>query len=98
MKSLCHALAFVSPERLKPKKIIFPEYDREAWTQGDRRTAATDVSIDKHVSQDLSDLAPDVEEFMKRAWTQVSRKYEFLYCRLKAQSSCHKYISIDRVG
>lgn len=46
---------------VEAKKIIFPEYDRDAWAQGDRRTAATDVSIDKHVSQDLSDLAPDVE-------------------------------------
>eukprot|EP00435_Cladocopium_sp_Y103_P075429 s332_g57.t1 len=58
--------------RLNPKRIIFPEHDPDAFAQGDRRTAVLDVSIDKLVSQDLSDLAPDVEAFMDRF--QISLK------------------------
>ena len=60
------------PDRLKPKRIIFPEHDGDEWAQGDARSAALDVSIDKHVSQDLIDLAPGVNEFMNRAWSQGS--------------------------
>ena len=44
----------------------FPEYDRAAWAKGDSRTAARDVSLDKHVSQDLESLAPEVVELISR--------------------------------
>lgn len=47
-------------------KITFPEYDRDAWAKGDSRTAARDVSLDKHVSQDLESLAPEVVELISR--------------------------------
>lgn len=52
--------------RLTPMKITFPEYDRAAWAKGDSRTAARDVSLDKHVSQDLESLAPEVVELISR--------------------------------
>lgn len=52
--------------RLKPGKIIFPEYDKEAWARGDARSASRDISVDKLVSWDLSLLAPEVEEFLTR--------------------------------
>ena len=56
---------FLGPlERLKPGKIIFPEYDKEAWARGDVRSASRDISVDKLVSWDLSLLAPEVEEFL----------------------------------
>eukprot|EP00438_Fugacium_kawagutii_P003543 Skav202729 [mRNA] locus=scaffold1326:148193:152187:- [translate_table: standard] len=51
---------------LQPKRIMFPDYDPDAHAKGDRRSAVHGVSVDKHVSQDLSLLAPEVEEFMKR--------------------------------
>ena len=57
------------PERLQPRRVTFPEYDLDAWAQGDRRSAAKDISVDKHVSQDLNALAPEVEEFMNRAFS-----------------------------
>lgn len=52
--------------RLTPMKITFPEHDPDAWAKGDSRTAARDVSIDKHVSQDLESLAPEVVELISR--------------------------------
>lgn len=55
-----------SCDRLQPKRIVFPDYDPDAYAKGDRRSAASGVSVDKHVSHDLSLLAPEVEEFMKR--------------------------------
>eukprot|EP00435_Cladocopium_sp_Y103_P034027 s2350_g8.t1 len=58
--------------RLKPNRVTFPEHDREAYATGDVRSAAKDISVDKFVSRDLSDLAPEVLEFMNRF--QVSLK------------------------
>ena len=47
-------------------KITFPEHDPDAWDRGDRRSAARDVSIEKHVSQDLEALAPEVQELLSK--------------------------------
>lgn len=58
-------------DRLQPKRIVFPDYDPDAYAKGDRRSAASGVSVDKHVSHDLSLLAPEVEEFMKRLSPEI---------------------------
>ena len=71
----------VHPERLQPRRITFPEHDLDAWAQGDRRSAAKDLSVDKHVSRDLSDLAPEVEEFMNRALSRNSFGLGGLVCK-----------------
>eukprot|EP00438_Fugacium_kawagutii_P001405 Skav212012 [mRNA] locus=scaffold3771:45198:48973:+ [translate_table: standard] len=47
---------------LQPKRIVFPDYDPDAYAKGDRRSAASGVSVDKHVSHDLSLLAPEEKE------------------------------------
>jgi len=52
--------------RLKPVQITFPRYDPDGIAKGDLSSAATAVSIDKYVSQDLSLLAPDVVELLDR--------------------------------
>lgn len=52
--------------RLKPVQITFPRYDPDGFAKGDLSSAATAVSIDKYVSQDLSLLAPDVVELLDR--------------------------------
>ena len=62
----CRCVFFGTRERLKPRKVIFPEYDREEWARGDRRSAVRDLSVDKLVSWDLRLLAPEVEEFITR--------------------------------
>lgn len=49
-------------------RLIFPEHNPDEWEEGNRRSAARDVPVEKHVSQDLKNLAPEVEEFM----TQLS--------------------------
>ena len=69
----CGFLKMGHPERLQPRRITFPEHDLDAWAQGDRRSAAQDLSVDKHVSRDLRDLAPEVEEFMSRALSRFVR-------------------------
>eukprot|EP00435_Cladocopium_sp_Y103_P065144 s2564_g27.t1 len=52
--------------RLKPVQITFPRYDPDAIAKRDLSSAATAISIDKHVSQDLTLLAPDVVELLGR--------------------------------
>eukprot|EP00439_Symbiodinium_sp_Y106_P051899 s2250_g6.t3 len=50
---------------LDPVGITFPPYDFNAYMRGDKRTAAASSAITKLVSQDLSTLAPNVEEFIR---------------------------------
>ena len=64
-------------ERLKPRKIVFPEYDREAWAIGDRRSAGRDISVDKLVSWDLSLLAPEVKEFLTGFLPKLHGSFSF---------------------
>ncbi|CAK9078696.1 unnamed protein product [Durusdinium trenchii] len=47
--------------RLKPVEISFPPFDRMATLRGDKRTAPSDMSLDKYVSKDLSVLAPEAQ-------------------------------------
>ena len=67
LRMLNFCLSRLYCRRLNPKRIIFPEYDPDAWKTGDQRSASRDISIDKHVSRDFSLLAPEVEEFLRRA-------------------------------
>ena len=67
---------FLGP-RLKPRKIIFPEYEPEAWARGDHRSAARDLSVDKLVSWDLGLLAPEVEEFLTRILPRFHDRFFF---------------------
>ena len=50
---------------LDPVKIVFPEYDFNSYKVGDKRTALKDAFITKLVSQDLSTLAPRVEDLIR---------------------------------
>lgn len=45
---------------------MFPQHKPDEWAKETRRTASRDVSVEKHVSQDLNTLAPEVEEFIAR--------------------------------
>ncbi|CAK8998651.1 unnamed protein product [Durusdinium trenchii] len=49
---------------LEPLQVIYPPTDRRAYSSGDMSTAASGISVDKHVSRDLSVLAPNVENFV----------------------------------
>lgn len=69
----------LEPDRLKPRKIVFPDYDQEAWAKGDRTSQARRVSIDKLVSQDLATLAPQVEELMSRPPRTIQLSCSFLF-------------------
>eukprot|EP00438_Fugacium_kawagutii_P023971 Skav206661 [mRNA] locus=scaffold1933:631274:635632:- [translate_table: standard] len=55
---------------LQPKRIVFPDYDPDAYAKGDRRSAASGVSVDKHVSHDLSLLAPEVRRQVMKSRKQ----------------------------
>ena len=77
---------------MSPKRITFPEHDPEEWKTGDGRSATRDISIDKHVSRDFSLLAPEVEEFLRRALIYVdfvlpSRKFHQIFHLEKAEKS-----------
>ncbi|CAK9106006.1 unnamed protein product [Durusdinium trenchii] len=50
---------------LKPMEITFPPFDRQAHIRGDKRTAPSALTVDKYVSQDLSQLAPSAEEMVR---------------------------------
>jgi len=52
--------------RLAPERITFPAHNPEQWRQGNRHTGQPSLPIEKLVSQDLFDLAPDVEEVLRR--------------------------------
>lgn len=73
--------------RLAPRRITFPEHDADEWAKGNRRTASRDVSIDKHVSQDLADLAPDVQEFIARLSMSLSSMNDMLLDQLNTEDS-----------
>ena len=64
--SIFFMLGLTRAFRLKPVQITFPRYDPDGIAKGDLSSAATAVSIDKYVSQDLSLLAPDVVELLDR--------------------------------
>lgn len=72
--------------RLAPRRITFPEHDADEWAKGNRRTASRDVSIDKHVSQDLADLAPDVQEFIARLSMSLSSMNDMLLDQLNTKT------------
>lgn len=59
--------------RLSPVRLTFPEHNPDEWDEGNRRSAARDVSVEKHVSQDLKNLAPEVEEFITRLSMSIDK-------------------------
>ena len=73
--------------RLEPRRITFPEHDADEWANRNRRTASRDVSIDKHVSQDLADLAPDVQEFIAKLSMSLSSMNDLLLDQLNTEDS-----------
>jgi len=52
--------------RLAPQAITFPAYNKDEWRQGNRKTTGSGVPIEKLLSHDLFELAPDVEELVRR--------------------------------
>ncbi|CAK9007210.1 unnamed protein product [Durusdinium trenchii] len=70
--------------RLDAKALIFPPYDRLQWEKGIARSAATEISIDKYISQDLSTLAPDIEEFMKGFMVDIKDVDEIMLEKLES--------------
>jgi len=52
--------------RLAPQAITFPANNRDEWRKGNRKTESSGVPIEKLVSHDLFELAPDVEELLRR--------------------------------
>ena len=74
-------LGLTSAFRLKPVQITFPRFDPDGIASGDLSSAATAVSIDKYVSQDLRLLAPDVVELLDRF-------LPILIKRLRSSSFC----------
>ena len=57
---------FFNLARLAPQAITFPPFNQDEWSEGNRKTAATGISVEKLVSHDLFALAPDVEELVRR--------------------------------
>eukprot|EP00435_Cladocopium_sp_Y103_P000432 s296_g1.t1 len=68
--------------RLTPRRITFPEHNADEWAAGNRRSASRDVSIDKHVSQDLIHLAPEVEELVSKLSMSLNSMNELLLDQL----------------
>eukprot|EP00435_Cladocopium_sp_Y103_P005247 s85_g1.t1 len=64
--------------RLKPLQIMFPRYDPDAFAKGDLSSSSSAISVDKHVSQDLSSLAPDVLELIDRLTMSMKNMNEML--------------------
>ena len=50
---------------LDPVELVFPPYDFNAYTMGDKRTRQAGASLTKIVSQDLTRLAPRIEDFVR---------------------------------
>ena len=73
--------------RLNPTMIVYPPHDADAWDRGDRRSAPAGISIDKYVSQDLSILAPDVEDFMKAYRVDIKDVNKVMLDKLQYQES-----------
>ncbi|CAE7408964.1 No66, partial [Symbiodinium sp. CCMP2456] len=57
---------------LQPIEVQFPPYDFNAWARGDKRTGISDSPISKLVSQDLSTLAPRVEDLVRNVRFHMS--------------------------
>ncbi|CAK9055802.1 unnamed protein product, partial [Durusdinium trenchii] len=51
---------------LEPVQVVYPPHDKRLFSSGDLSTATVGVSVDKHVSRDLSILAPNVENFVSK--------------------------------
>ena len=73
--------------RLTPQRITFPEHNADEWAAGNRRSASRDVSIDKHVSQDLIDLAPEVEELISKLSISLNSMNDLLLDQLNTGDS-----------
>ena len=50
--------------KMEPHQVVFPPFDPAAWHKGDLRTQQQESSVEKHVSTDLRQLAPDVEAML----------------------------------
>ncbi|CAK9007773.1 unnamed protein product [Durusdinium trenchii] len=69
--------------RLNAKTIIFPAHDAVEWSKNIRGTAATRVQIDKYISQDLTALAPDIEEFMNNYQVDIQHVEKIMLDKLQ---------------
>eukprot|EP00435_Cladocopium_sp_Y103_P042606 s1772_g11.t2 len=73
--------------RLTPRRITFPEHNADEWAAGNRRSASRDVSIDKHVSQDLIHVAPEVQELVSKLSISLNSMNELLLDQLNTGDS-----------
>ena len=79
-------MAFAA-SRLAPTRVGFPEHNADEWARNDRRSASRDSSIDKHVSQDLKAIAPEVEEFIDRLSLSIQQVNDMLLDQLETEGS-----------
>jgi len=73
--------------RLTPVRVVFPQHKPDEWAKENRRTASRDVSVEKHVSQDLNTLAPEVEEFIARLSMSMDTVEELMRDQTDTQDS-----------
>ena len=74
-------------DRLTPVRVVFPQHKPDEWAKENRRTASRDVSVEKHVSQDLNTLAPEVEEFIARLSMSMDTVEELMRDQTDTQDS-----------
>lgn len=49
---------------MDPVKSSFPDFNKQAWANGDQSTASSSLPVHKIVSRDLSSLSPRIELFV----------------------------------